>query len=515
MSSVRWNAGFGSVPGIAQEAMVQTIGSAVRWWAATMPDAMALSIGGQSISYRMLNEQLEGIAARLLSEGVEPGDRVALCAGNSIAYWASVLAVIRIGAIAAPLHARCTATELAERVADYAPRLVVADEEQAGHFNGVPVIAVDALAQARESRPLPYEGGPDSPVMIVMTSGSTARPKGVMLSHRSMTSFAMAWALEESGFSRGARIIGAGLHSTAAGSVKVLHYLVAGAAFFFEAEFVPERFLDLMVRERITTFTGVPIFFERLAALPGFAEADLSSLETATVGGAPVGRAVFEQWAARGVIIRQGYGQTECGGIVSLMPRHLAREFPSKCGRGGLFCEILVLDSGGRPCEPGEPGEIHVRAPSTMVGYWNDPAATEAVLRDGWVRTGDVGVQDEQGHLTFVSRLKDIIISGGLNISCAEVEQAIAEFPNIVEVSVFGVADDKFGETPMAIVHSGREVAVDALIEHCNRVLADYKVPRYVVVEPEPLPRLPIGKIAKTALREKYEKAAATLPRVR
>ena len=150
-----------------------------------------------------------------------------------------------------------------------------------------------------------------------------------------------------------------------------------------------------------------------------------------------------------------------------------------------------------------------------MKGYWNNPKATSEAIRDGWLHSGDIGMLDEDGLLTFIDRKKDIIISGGLNISAAEVERAIGEFQGVEEVVVIAAPDTKFGETPMAVLYADRPIQVDQLVAHCNARLADYKVPRYVVVEDEPLPRLATGKLSKPAVRQKWKDAVASLPRVR
>jgi fatty-acyl-CoA synthase len=217
----------------------------------------------------------------------------------------------------------------------------------------------------------------------------------------------------------------------------------------------------------------------------------------------------------KGIVIRQIYGQTECGGNATIMPEALAREAPEKCGWGGPFTTLVTVRPDGSRCDPGEVGEILIRGPGQMQGYWNNPAATAEALRDGWLHTGDLGVLDERGLLTFVDRMKDIIISGGLNISAAEVERAVAEFPGVEEVLVIAAPDPKFAETPMAVLYANAAIDVPALIAHCNSRLADYKVPRYVVVEPEPLPRLATGKLSKPAVRARYKDQIADLPRVR
>jgi fatty-acyl-CoA synthase len=282
-----------------------------------------------------------------------------------------------------------------------------------------------------------------------------------------------------------------------------------------EPVFTPERYLQILVEEKIAGFGGVPTFFERIAAVPGFAQADLSNLKIATTGGSRVSRALQEAWAAKGIVIRQIYGQTECGGNATLMPADLAAAMPEKCGRGGIFTELRIIDADGAVQPPGQPGQILIRGPGTMIGYWNNPKATAEVLRDGWLYTGDIGVLDEDGLLTFVDRMKDIVISGGLNISAAEVERCVSEFPGVEEVAVISAKDARFGETPLAVVYGQAPIDVKALIAHCNERLADFKVPRYVAFENEPLPRLATQKISKPILREKYKDADKSLERVR
>jgi fatty-acyl-CoA synthase len=197
------------------------------------------------------------------------------------------------------------------------------------------------------------------------------------------------------------------------------------------------------------------------------------------------------------------------------MPADLAREAPEKCGWGGPHTEIVTVRPDGARCEAGEVGEILIRGPGRMIGYWNNPEATAEAIRDGWLHTGDLGMLDERGLLTFVDRMKDIIISGGLNISSAEVERAVSEYPGVEEVVVIAAPDPRFAETPMAVLYAAADIDVAALIAHCNGRLADYKVPRYVVVEAEPLPRLATGKLSKPAVRAKYKDRVAELARVR
>jgi fatty-acyl-CoA synthase len=224
---------------------------------------------------------------------------------------------------------------------------------------------------------------------------------------------------------------------------------------------------------------------------------------------------LLEAYRRKGIIIRQIYGQTEAGGNVTMMPAHLALQEPEKCGWGGIFMEVRVVREDGTDCEPGEQGEIIMRTPGMMQGYWNNPEETAKAIRDGWLYSGDLGVLDKRGLLTFVDRLKDLIISGGLNIAAAEVEQVVTEFPGVQEALAIAAPDPKFGETPFVVYHGPKEVDVKALIEHCNANLSNYKVPRYVAFSADPLPRLATGKLSKPAVRELYAGAHETMERVR
>lgn len=499
---------------------MQTISSAIHWWGEDAPDQLALAFGADRVTYRQLRDWSERVAASLIESGIERGDRIGICAANSMEYCVLIHGILRAGAIVSPLNMRYTPHELEELLAETTPKIVFADETRRAQF-GKLVSDVRALEDVRSlssgARVKPGRDPlPDDPVVIIATSGSTAKPKGVVFTNRTMTTYASGWAIEMPHCpTKGSRVVVPAPLSTSAGFVQLIHYTTLGCTLFFESIFDPEVFLDILVRERINGFGAVPLFFERIADLPGFADADLSSIQVATTGGAPVTRALQDKWMAKGIVLQQIYGQTECGGNATIMPRDLAANYPEKCGRGSIFTELAIADSDGNFLPPGKVGQILMRGPSTMIGYWNNPDATAEAIKNGWLHSGDLGVLDENGLLTFVDRMKDIIISGGLNISAAEVERAVLAFPGVEEAMVIAAKDKKFGETPMAVLYAREDVDVPSLIAHCNEWLADYKVPRYVVVEREPMPRTATGKLAKPVMREKYKDAADTLARVR
>jgi fatty-acyl-CoA synthase len=501
-----------------------TIYNALRWWSRECPDRTALSVDDQPLSYRELYDWSGRVADYLQAQGVRPGDRVCAVAPNSLDYAVLAFGILRAGGIGAPLSFRSTAAEIRDAIADLMPTLVFADRDrQATVAESLGAAAsrrqrpMELVAGLRSGAPpaINYQPDEDQPAFIIGTSGSTARPKGVIYSHRTLMTYASEFAISEPRCGRGSSVLSVGPFSSSSGYVLLMRFTALGATLFIESQFSPERALRLLVQHRITTFQSVPIFFERIAAQPGFAAADLSALYWAQVGGARVAPALLQAWRDKGVVLRHVDGSTEAGGGWGARD-DVAISQPDKCGRGGMFTEYAILGSDGGHAPPGTAGEILVRSACLTPGYWNNLEATREAIRDGWLRTGDLGMVDEAGNLTFIDRLKDIIISGGLHSSAAEVERVISEVDGVQEVAVVATADASFGETPLAIVHGDRErLSVPKIIAHCDRQPSNYKVPRYVAIEDKPLPRLPSGKNAKPALRLKYQDADRILPKVR
>jgi len=427
--------------------------------------------------------------------------------------------VIRAGGIVSPVNVRYTTREISDLCATTEPRFFFALPDHAEKVRGArqqprDMAQIEAL---REGPPaaVAHDPDPDAPVVIIATSGSTATPKGVVYTNRSMTAYAANWSVEEPSTAPGSRVITLAPLSTSAGFVQLMHYTTLGCTLYMMPQFDARKALELIQSERIDCFGAVPAFFEFIAALPEFAAADLSSLRLATAGGARVSRQLLATYKAKGVTIRQIYGQTEVGGNATVMPEQLAMAAPEKCGWGGVFMDLRVVRPDGTDCAPDEPGEIIMRSPGMMRGYWRNPEETAKAIRDGWLYSGDIGALDERGLLTFIDRMKDLIISGGLNISAAEVERVVCEHPGVVEALAIAAPDPKFGETPLVVYHGPQEVDVAMLIAHCNSNLSNYKVPRYVAYSPEPLPRLATGKLSKPAVRALYAQAHERLPRVR
>jgi fatty-acyl-CoA synthase len=272
-----------------------------------------------------------------------------------------------------------------------------------------------------------------------------------------------------------------------------------------EARFDAERALELIEREGVTLLFGVTSMYLAIAAAPGFATADLSTLRSALSGGAPIPESLLRTWLDRGLMITQGYGLTESSpGATMLRPADGVRKVGS-AGTACFFSDVRVVSPGLDPVEVGEPGEVLVQGPNVTPGYWQNPAATDAAFVDGWLRTGDLAVVDDEGYLRIVDRLKDMYISGGENVYPAEVEQAIHSHPAIAECAVIGVSDPRWGEVGRAVVtlHEGASLSEAELIAHLDGRLARYKIPQSVVVVGE-LPHNASGKLLKSRVREEH-----------
>ncbi|WP_226365397.1 class I adenylate-forming enzyme family protein [Pseudonocardia sp. ICBG162] len=504
--------------------MATSIASALHWWARRKPDQHAVVVADDAATYRELQDWSGRIARTLVDRGVEPGDRVGLMGVNSVEWVAAAWGVIKAGAVLVPLNSRLVAGELQKVLGDSGAEVVLAAEPheetlrqvgELGHRHTRFGFEEIRGLRAGEREDFRIDRGPSDTVAILFTSGSTGLSKGVICTNRTLLDIVFENTLTDPGMRPGARTL---LLLPLAFTPGLVYGLVMtgvlGGTLVAEREMNPSRAVQLIEKHRITVMFGVPLIFQALASAPEFAGADLSSLDCAIVGGAAVPVPLLEAYSAKDVVLRQIYGMTEVGGVATATWPEEAGDHPDKCGSGSIFTDIKVVRPDGTECEPGENGEILMRGPGVTPGYWNDPDNTARALRDGWLHGGDLGQRDEQGRLTFVDRLKDLIITGGINVSPFELEAVIAAIPGVKEVSVIAAKDERFGETPAAIVW-GEGLDEATIIAECNRKMADYKVPRYVVVRDEPLPRLPSGKIAKPTVRTEYADIHSTHEKVR
>jgi fatty-acyl-CoA synthase len=495
--------------------MTELCTDGITYWARSAPDRLAIVFDGTDrVTYATLDSWTDAAAHWHLAQGLCPGDRVGFVGGNSLEWIIGAIGALKLGAVVVPMNNRFTPDELRYLLEDSEPRYVLADDAHAERMGAAvegTTVGLHRLADftgLREQVPAPVErpaAGPDDLAQIVYTSGTSARPKGVMFTHRSTFNLIAEMAFAEPALRPGARMIYVLSLSGAPGLLwHFLHPLTRGMTQFFEKGFDPEVTLRRLTEEKIQVLSGVPVLFEQMMARPEFAEADLSALELVTVAAARVHVATLQAWLAKGVLIRQAYGMTELGGLSTINPPERALDHPEQIGRGTVFNRHRVVRPDGTDCDPGEPGEIVVSGPGVTPGYWRNEAAYAEAMRDGWFHSGDVGVRDEDGYFQIVDRLKDMIISGGYNIAPSEIEAVIADVAGVREVCVISADDVKFGEAAVAIVHGDDTVTAAAVAQACKDRLAGYKQPREIVLTPQPLERMASGKIPRRKIRDAY-----------
>jgi long-chain acyl-CoA synthetase len=483
--------------------------------------------------------------------GVRKGDRVAIAMRNfpewSIAFFGAAAA----GAIVVPLNAWWTGTELAYGLADSGSAVLVADPERAERLaphldelasGGLRALLVaraelgDALparaerfedvlgaAEADGTEPgtlPPVELHPEDDATIFYTSGTTGRPKGAVGTHRNICTNLMSLffvaargALRATG---GLPAPGSGpqnsyllsvplFHATGCHSILVAN-LAAGGKLVMMRRWDPERALELIERERVTTFGGVPAMVQQVLDSPDIDKRDTSSVTSIGYGGAPAPPELVRRIKARFPTTHpsNGYGLTETSSVTTMNSGDDYVRKPDSVGPPVPVCEVKVVDEEGQELPLGSVGELWIKGPNVVRGYWNNPEATAETFTDGWLHSGDLARIDEEGFVYIVDRAKDLLIRGGENISSVEVESAIFEHPAVADVAVIGIPHPVLGEEVGAVVvrKPGAELTAEELRAHVAARLAAFKVPAHVFFRDEPLPRNPAGKVLKRELRD-------------
>lgn len=501
----------------------QGIGSWARRRARMTPGVTALVQDGVPTSYADLDRACTRLAHALRSRGIVHGDRVAFLGLNSVELVVALFATARLGAVFVPLNTRLAPPELAYVLEHSGSRLLIAEDALAGALEDPAVAglgpgtldthvftrAAGAGLDALLAGVPPEAEAVDEPVslddvfMIQYTSGTTGRPKGVVLTHGNVTWNVHNLMVDVDLTSSEVALVTAPLFHTAALNQVLLPTVLKGGTSLVEARFDPVRAIDLIESERVTLLFGVTSMYLALAAAPRFGEADLTSLRIALSGGAPIPESLLHTWLDRGLMIVQGYGLTESSpGATMLRAADGVRKLGS-AGTACFFSDVRVVDATGAETGDGEAGEVLVTGPNVSPGYWRDEAATATAHRDGWLHTGDVAVRDDEGFLRIVDRLKDMYISGGENVYPAEVEAALHAHADVAECAVVGVPDERWGEVGRAFVvlRAGSSATEDDLLAHLDGRLARYKLPRSVVLVPD-LPHNASGKLLKSRLRE-------------
>ena len=501
--------------------MATLVIDALSWWTRARPDAIAFVVGDERITYAELGRWTDHVAHMLIGEfGVGPGDVVAVAGANSLEWVAAALGVVKTGAIVTPVNYRYTPSEIEYLVRDCSPSVVVSDDVQSGKFRQVfestgdrPIVAMSSLATMRAGHvePLHIDVDPKAPMVLAYTSGTTGLPKGLVYTNETVLAALFELILKDPTPPDETTLLFAlPLFSVAGIMHTVLHTVSRGSTAVIMRDFDPAHALDLIVQHKVSHMNGVPLIYEAISRQPSFSTHDLSHLKMAQVGGARVSPELLAAWIGQGVALRHMYGMTEIGGCATVPRPPDALAHPELCGDGSIFTEVRTMRPDGTFCAAGEEGEIVMRGPAMMARYWNNEQATNEAIVDGWLYSGDLGVLDERGYLRYVDRLKDMVISGGFNVSPSEVEGVIGAIPGVTEVAVIAVADAKWGEAPAAIVNGTDELTENEVLAVVKEKLASFKVPKYVVFADAPLPRMASGKLAKRALREEYAHLANT-----
>jgi acyl-CoA synthetase (AMP-forming)/AMP-acid ligase II len=499
-------------------------------------DAEALVAGDERLKFGDLDRISERLAHGLVARGVRKGDRIAIAMRNCPTWIVSYMAIVKAGGIATLLNGWWEHEELAHALTLTEPTLVICDASRAKRIAaacvGCNIVtlpielpvgqAISELVEgADDGRALP-EIAPEDDATILFTSGSTGDAKGALSTHRAVTTGTYAYSIglmvllgvltrqgrPPAGPPR--TLLSVPLFHVTGEVPVMLNSFVVSRCMVVMPKWDPTEALRLIEKEKITYFVGVPTMSLELMNHPDRANYDLSSMKDITAGGAPrpithVERLRAEFPEAQPAL---GYGLTETNatGCTNFWGNYAAK--PASTGRAQKpLVDVAILGPGDAHLPPGQIGEVGIRTAANIKSYWRNPEATaDAFTADGYVRTGDLGYLDEDEYLFIVDRKKEIIIRGGENISAAEVEAACYACPDIAEVSVFGAADERLGEVPVAVIYldSDRQISEDALRAFLDGRLAKFKIPERFIFSAEPLPRLGTGKIDRRALKAQY-----------
>ncbi|MBW8842482.1 MAG: acyl--CoA ligase [Sphingomonadales bacterium] len=498
-------------------------------------DVTFLVAGEERLTFGQVYDQAGGVARSLVAQGIKRGDRVGIAMRNSPSWIALYMGVLMAGGIAVLLNGWWQSEEFASALAEVECSIVFADPPRGKRLAEIAgltarVVVIDdfkslpeALAQVSSDTEMALpELGPDDLATILFTSGSTGQCKGALSDHRAVLQgtlnyltqalMMLGFATEDGNPPQGqpSTLLNVPLFHVTAEIPVLLQSFAMGRKLVLMPKWDAEEAMRLIEREQISYFVGVPLMSFEILTHPNRAKYDLSTVTDFAAGGAPRPvdhvRRIKEEMGGAAPLIGYGLTETNAVGCGNWRENYLAK--PNSTGRASApLVDLAILDDAGNKLAAGERGEVAIRSICNFREYWHRPDATAAAFsRDGYFLTGDIGYLDDDGYLFIVDRKKDIIIRGGENISCQEVEAAIYEHPLVAEAAVFGLPDERFGEVPGAVVHFHDGEAIDEaalqgfLCEH----IAAFKVPARIWIAPEPLPRLGTEKIDKVGLRAKY-----------
>jgi len=471
--------------------------------------------GAESVNFAELHRRCRLLAGALRDLGLKKGDRVAILANNGQRYIETYMGVPAAGLVVVPLNTRHAMAELKYALEDSQTRVLLIDRdpgELAGYVEHVIMIpdSYDTMLNQAVEIELGINLEESDLAGLFYTGGTTGKSKGVMLSHRNLIANTFHYLASVPQKEDDVMLVMAPLFH-AAGSAAVIANIWTLGTQVTLAAFDPKTALDLIEEHGITESLGVPTMLAAIAEEQHIRPRKTGTLKMLAHGGSPIATQVLRRThsAFPTAELVEVYGATELSPLCTVLNNEqnlIDSPLARSCGRPVLGNEIDILGPNDSPLSSGEIGEVVVRGPNVMQGYWNKPEQTAAVLKDGAYWTGDLGYMDDQGYVFLVDRSKDMIVTGGENVYCTEVEEALYQYPAILEAAVFGVPDDKWGEAVWAVIvpREGNEIEPAEVIEFCRERVAGYKVPKGIDVQLEPLPKSGPGKVLKRELRAPY-----------
>jgi long-chain acyl-CoA synthetase len=497
---------------------MQTIDWALRFARSRFPDREAIVDGEVRYTFSQLEGRVNCLGQALLALGVSPGDRVAVLMNNSHRFFELHYAIPGIGALIVPINARLAVAEMAHILRDSGSSVLIIDEYNKHQLEALtPLIDKTISAPGEYERmvanaepvPLPGPRSENDLTGLYYTGGTTGPGKGVMMSHRNQIANAFHGTLDFMRDDAGTFMLAFPLFHVGA-IAGIYASLWSGTRTVFVPVMDPAVLLETIEKEQVTYTSLVPTLINFLVSHPNAATTDFSSLKTVIHGAAPISPELCKKAAEIfDCTLIQAYGMTECLGIAATFhdeQDHLHSDRIKAAGRPVAGVEAQVRRPDGSVCKVREVGEITLRGPNIMQGYWNRPDLTAEVLKDGWYWSGDLGFEDEEGYIYLVDRSKDMIVSGGENVFSVEVEQVLDQHPAVFEVAVIGIPSDKWGEQVHAIIvlRPDQAASETELIGFCRDFIAGYKCPKSISFIEDELPKSGVGKILKRQLREPY-----------
>ena len=473
----------------------------------------ALISEGRRFEHEELRSRCCRLATVLRNKGAKPGDRIAILAANTNHYIESYVAIPAAGFVIVPLNTRHAEPELRYAIEDAGAKILLTDRDPGALrelFESVIAIPdeYDSLLEAADETELGVGVTDDTLAGLFYTGGTTGASKGVMLTHRNLIANTFHFMTMAPPDADSVYLIMAPLFH-AAGSNGVLGGIWTGGCQIPLKVFDPATALDYIQKYQVTHTLGVPTMIAAIAELQHAEPRDTSTLRMVAHGGSPIATEVVRRAteAFPTAEFVHVYGMTEASPLVTGLRNEqdlLDHDRSRSCGQALVGVQVKIINEAGDEVPRGEVGELAARGPNIMEGYWQKPQQTEEVLREGWYRSGDMAYMDDEGFVFLVDRAKDMIVSGGENVYCTEVEEALYKHPAVLEAAVFGVPDEDWGEAVHAVVVPRESVTTEELIAFCREHIAGYKLPKAITLSTEELPKSGPGKILKRELREPF-----------